>query len=256
MTASTIETTSMAGNMAASDMSIISLIAQSDIIVKAVIILLLLASLWSWTIIFDKLKNFRKIRAQTKKFETAFWSGRLLDDLYERVVNHTKHPMAAVFIAAMQEWRRRGASDSDASTHLRAGIKERIFQAMQVARNRGVDNLEKNIAFLATVGSSAPFLGLFGTVWGIMNSFQSIAASKNTTLAVVAPGIAEALLATAIGLFAAIPAMIFYNKFSSDLNRMVGQIDDFSNELDALLSREMDGANASDNSGLNTNTGT
>ena len=247
MTASAIETASLAGSVAASDMSIIALVAQADIIVKTVIVLLLLASLWSWTIIFDKLKNLRKIRYQTAKFEKVFWSGRLLDDLYERVVNHTEHPMAAVFVAAMQEWRRRGTNDDAPSTHLRAGIKERISQAMQVARNRGVDNLEKNLSFLATVGSSAPFVGLFGTVWGILNSFQAIAASKNTTLAVVAPGIAEALLATAIGLFAAIPAMIFYNKFSSDLNRIVGKIDDFSNELDALLSRELDGANVSDN---------
>lgn len=241
MAVGAVETTVLAGSVVAQDMTIIGLVSQADIIVKSVMVLLLLASFWSWTIIFDKFRTFRKIRFKSNKFEKVFWSGRLLDDLYDRLAAHADHPMAAVFVAAMQEWRRKGSENGQ--SNLRAGIKERVFQAMQVARNRGVEDLEKNLSFLATVGSSAPFVGLFGTVWGIMNSFQSIAISKNTTLAVVAPGIAESLLATAVGLFAAIPAMIFYNKFSSDLNRVVGRIDDFSNELDALLSRELDGAN-------------
>lgn len=242
MAVGAVETTILAGSVGAHDMSLFGLIAQADIIVKAVMTLLLLASFWCWAIIFDKFRTFRKIRYKTNKFEKVFWSGRLLDDLYDRMAAHADHPMAAVFVAAMQEWRRRSENGSSLS-HLRAGVKERVFQAMQVARNRGVEDLEKNLSFLATVGSAAPFVGLFGTVWGIMNSFQSIAMTKNTTLAVVAPGIAESLLATAIGLFAAIPAMIFYNKFSTDLNRVVGRIDDFSNELDALLSRELDASN-------------
>lgn len=249
MTAVAVETpavqaTTLAGSVPAHDFSLISLFTQADFIVKGVIILLFLASIISWGIIINKLSTYRKVKFKTNKFEKVFWSGRLLDELYERVRDFNDHPIAAVFVAAMQEWKRRSPEEgSTKDSHLRAGIKERIFQAMQVARNRGVENMEKNLSFLATVGSSAPFIGLFGTVWGIMNSFQSIAISKNTTLAVVAPGIAEALFATAIGLFAAIPAMIFYNMFSSDLNRIVGKIDDFSNELDALLSRELDGAN-------------
>lgn len=239
-----VQATTLAGSVQAHDFSILGLFADADFLVKGVIIMLFLASIISWAIIISKFGTYRKIRFKTAKFEKVFWSGRLLDDIYDRIRDFNDHPIAAVFVAAMQEWKRRGVEDSASKdSHLRAGIKERIFQAMQVARNRGVEGMEKNLSFLATVGSAAPFIGLFGTVWGIMNSFQSIAISKNTTLAVVAPGIAEALFATAVGLFAAIPAMIFYNMFSSDLNRIIGKIDDFSNELDALLSRELDGAN-------------
>lgn len=239
-----VDATTLAGSVPVHDFSMFGLFAHADFLVKGVIILLFLASIISWGIIINKLTTYRKIRAKTTKFEKVFWSGRLLDEIYDRIRDFNDHPIAAVFVAAMQEWKRRGAEDTAAKdSHLRAGIKERIFQAMQVARNRGVEEMEKNLSFLATVGSAAPFIGLFGTVWGIMSSFQSIAISKNTTLAVVAPGIAEALFATAVGLFAAIPAMIFYNMFSSDLNRIVGKVDDFSSELDALLSRELDGAN-------------
>lgn len=237
-----MKTAEVAGNVAASDMSILSLVGHADLLVKTVMLLLLLASMWSWTIIFDKFLKFRSALAKTERFEKVFWSGQLLDQLYERIQNRVDHPMAAVFVAAMQEWSRRDASQvsTESANHLFVGIKERIFQAMQVASNREMEKLEKNLSFLATVGSASPFIGLFGTVWGIMNSFQSIAASKNTTLAVVAPGIAEALLATAVGLFAAIPAVIFYNMFSSKLNNMTGRIEDFSSELGALLSRELD----------------
>lgn len=237
-----MKTAEVAGSVAASDMSILSLVGQADIVVKIVMLLLLLASLWSWAIIFDKLLKLRYTLLKTERFEKIFWSGQLLDQLYERIQNRVDHPMAAVFVAAMQEWSRRntGQLSSESSNHLFVGVKERIFQAMQVASNREIDRLERNLSFLATVGSAAPFIGLFGTVWGIMNSFQSIAASKNTTLAVVAPGIAEALLATAVGLFAAIPAVIFYNMFSTKLNNLTGRIEDFSSELGALLSRELD----------------
>jgi len=242
MATQVVDKAAMADIAASHGLSVISLISQADIIVKGVIILLLLASMWCWAIIFEKFRSLKIVDTRINKFEKIFWSGQLLEDLYQRMQKHADNPMSTVFVAAMQEWGRRKNPEEGAarSSVLRAGVKERIVQAMQVARNRSVDRLESNLTFLATVGSSAPFIGLFGTVWGIMNSFQSIAISKNTTLAVVAPGIAEALLATAIGLFAAIPAMIFYNKFSSDLNRLVGKIDDFSNELDALLSRELD----------------
>ncbi len=238
-----VDATALAGSVASHDLSMFGLFAQADIVVKVVMLLLLLASVISWAIIFDKIRLFRSIRYRSDRFEKTFWSGRLLEELYERIRNRADHPMAMVFVAAMKEWTRRGADEFvPADSHLRAGIRDRIFQTMQVARNRAVDGMEKNLSFLATVGSSAPFVGLFGTVWGIMNSFQSIALSKNTTLAVVAPGIAEALFATAIGLFAAIPAMIFYNMFSSDVNRFTTRVDDFSTELDALISRELDGS--------------
>lgn len=229
----------------AHDLSIIGLVMQADMVVKLVLMILLLASFYCWVIIFNKLVRFKHLRSSTEKFERVFWSGQLLDNLYERVKDKVNHPMAAVFVAAMHEWgRRRGAGKDDetqvTSSLLRTGVKERIFQAMQVAHNRSMGQLEKNLTFLATVGATAPFIGLFGTVWGIMNSFQSIAASKNTTLVVVAPGIAEALFATAVGLFAAIPAVIFYNIFTGELNRYALKLEDFSNELGALLSRELD----------------
>ncbi|MCD6034476.1 MAG: exbB [Rickettsiales bacterium] len=243
MTASTatiaVET---AGAVAAGapDLSILGLIGHADIIVKLVLLLLLLSSFICWGIIFSKFMLFRKLNQGTEKFEKVFWSGQLLDHLYERVRERANHPMAAIFVAAMSEWRHKSNEPSHGNTALRAGIKERIFQAMQVARNRSMEELEGKLSFLATVGSSAPFIGLFGTVWGIMNSFQSIAASKNTTLAVVAPGIAEALFATAVGLFAAIPAVIFYNFFTVRVNRYTVKLEDFSNELSSLLSRELD----------------
>lgn len=233
----------LAGNTAAAagsmDMSMLSLISHADIVVKSVLLMLIVASFICWTIIFDKFMRFRKLSASTEKFEKIFWSGQLLDQLYERIRNRATHPMAAIFVAAMNEWSRRQELVGDENA-LRTGVKERIFQAMTVAKNRSMERLESNLVFLATVASSAPFIGLFGTVWGIMNSFKSIGAQKNTTLAVVAPGIAEALLATAVGLFAAIPAVIFYNIFTGKLNDYIVKLEDFSNELSALLSRELD----------------
>ena len=184
---------------------------------------------------------FQRLNLKTNKFEKVFWSGQLLEQLYERVKNKADHPIAAIFVAAMYEWNRQNIDKMSGSlSYLSASIKERIFQAMDVARNREMERIQKHINFLATVGSAAPFIGLFGTVWGIMNSFQSIAAAKNATLAVVAPGIAEALFATAVGLITAIPAVIFYNLFANKLNNLNSRLDDFSNELGALLSREID----------------
>ncbi len=236
-----VKATEVAGNIAAHDMSMAGLFAQSDFIVKFVIIALFLASIFSWAIIFDKFIRFRYINYKTGQFEELFWSGSLLEQLYEKLKTAADHPMVMVFAAAMHEWKREYVKKATVGDQtLKAGLKERVFQAMNVARNRGLEGLEKNLGFLATVGSTAPFVGLFGTVWGIMDSFQNIAATKNTTLAVVAPGIAEALFATAVGLFAAIPAVIFYNKFSGDLNKISGRVDDFSIEFSSIISRELD----------------
>lgn len=230
----------IAGTAAAHDMSFIGLFMQADIVVKSIMLGLLLASFYSWAIIFDKWFKIKMLKRKTDQFEEQFWSGTLLEQLYDRVKAVADFPMVMVFCAAMHEWKRQDSKQTSSDSTLKANVKERIFQAMNVARNRSIDALERKMSFLATVGSTAPFIGLFGTVWGIMRSFQSIAATKSTSLSVVAPGIAEALFATAIGLFAAIPAVIFYNKFSSDLNKISNQVDDFSTEFASIISRELD----------------
>lgn len=230
----------LAGSHGAADLSFLGLFMQADMVVKAVMVLLLLASIWSWAIIFDKWITLKSLSAKTKAFEKNFWSGQSLENLYERIKGRENHPMALVFLSAMHEWMNRSSRQMATDSQLRIGLKERIMQSMQVATNKSIDKIEKNLNFLATVGTSATFVGLFGTVWGIMVSFQSIAISKNTTLAVVAPGIAEALLATAVGLIAAIPAMVFYNKFASEVNRLASQLEDFSIELGTIMSKELD----------------
>ncbi|MFN7038006.1 MAG: protein TolQ [Alphaproteobacteria bacterium] len=235
----TLKTTELVQNAVNTDMSIIGLISHADSIVKMVIIILIIFSLVSWAIIFDKLIKFKMINNVTEKFEKLFWSGQLLEQLYERLKGRTDHPFANVFISAMHEWSKYN-KNSPIKIEQIAGIKERIYQSMNLSKGKEIDKLEKNTNFLATAASSAPFIGLFGTVWGIMHSFQSIAATKNTTLAVVAPGIAEALLATAIGLIAAIPAAIFYNVLVSKNNQFANRIEDFSNEIGIILSRELD----------------
>jgi biopolymer transport protein TolQ len=222
------------------DLSIITLFLQADLIVKIVMFLLLLASFWSWAVIFDKVMKVRRLRRDATSFEETFWSGGSLDDLYDRVGQRPADPMSAVFAAAMREWRRSAAKGLVASTAMRTNLQERIERVMRVTMNREIERLERFMPFLATVGSTSPFIGLFGTVWGIMNSFQAIAASKNTSLAVVAPGIAESLFATALGLVAAIPAVIAYNKFSTDFGRYAGRLDGFSTEFSAILSRQLD----------------
>ena len=234
-----IDAVTLGGSVDAYDMSVWSLFLQADIIVKAVIVLLLLASFWCWAIIFEKILRMRRINAQTAQFEETFWSGGSLDDLYDRIGNRPMEPMAALFSAAMGEWRRtlsRGRSDGSNRTSL----QQRAERDMQVTMGREMDRLERYMTFLASVGSTAPFIGLFGTVWGIMNSFQAIAISKNTSLAVVAPGIAEALFATALGLVAAIPAVVAYNKLSSDLDRYAGRLEAFVGEFTAVLSRQLE----------------
>jgi biopolymer transport protein TolQ len=222
------------------DLSIFGLFIQADVVVKVVMLILLVASFWSWAIIFDKLMRLRRLRRDAGSFEESFWSGGSLDDLYDRVGNRPSDPMSAIFAAAMREWRRSAAKGLIGSNTLRASLQDRIERVMGVTMGREMERLERFMAYLATVGSTAPFVGLFGTVWGIMNSFQSIAASKNTSLAVVAPGIAEALFATALGLVAAIPAVVAYNKLSTDFGRYAGRLEAFASEFGAILSRQLD----------------
>jgi len=222
------------------DLSIISLVMSADLIGKSVVLILLFASIWSWAIIINKLKLFSATKQKMKNFENLFWSGQVLDDLYERVKRSIDNPLSAVFVSAMTECKKSSNKDPQKHDSIRLGHKERVSGSMYLSRNRELEQLETKLGFLATVGSSAPFIGLFGTVWGIMHSFQSIATSKNTTLAVVAPGIAEALLATAIGLFVAIPATIFYNYLCSEIDSINNKIDDFVGELNSLLSRAID----------------
>lgn len=221
-----------AAEVIAHDLSLWGLFMSADFVVKLIMIGLLAASFWSWTIIFNKGIRIKSLFSSANQFEDSFWSGGSLEVLYERVGNRPRDPMSAVFAAAMREWKRISGSS--------VAAPERIERAMQVTLTREMDKLERNMGFLASVSSTAPFIGLFGTVWGIMNSFQSIAASQNTSLAVVAPGIAEALFATAIGLVAAIPAAIAYNKFSVELNRYANRLDSFSNEFGAIISRQLE----------------
>jgi len=219
--------------------SVVALFMRADPLVKGVFILLLLASLWSWTIIINKGLALSSLYRRAGKFEKVFWSGQSLDELFSQFAARNDHPFVAVFVSGLREWRRafeRGMP----SVALLAGVKDRVDKAMSVTISREIDAVEKSIGFLATVASTAPFVGLFGTVWGIMNSFSAIAAQHNTTLAVVAPGIAEALFATAMGLLAAIPAAIFYNRFVNEIGRYTNRLDAFADELSAILSRQLD----------------
>ncbi len=223
---------------AASDLSMWSLFWRADLVVKAVILILLCASVWCWAIIFEKFFRLRRLNTQASQFESSFWSGGAIDDLYDRMGAQPRDPMSAVFVAAMREWRRavgRGRAEDGQSSF---GLQDRIDRVMQVTANREMERVERYMTFLASTGSTAPFVGLFGTVWGIMNSFQAIGVTKNTSLAVVAPGIAEALFATALGLLAAIPAVLAYNLLSRNVDRYAGRLTSFSEEFLAILSRQ------------------
>jgi biopolymer transport protein TolQ len=222
--------------------SLINLIAHADIVVQIVMALLVGASLWSWTIIFDKIIKFKILRSRTDRFEAIFDSGESsLEEIYAEAKEHDNHPLARVFVNCITEWKANNIKNVMAGGgEKKISLKERLSNTMQVAVNQSMHKMETGLNFLAIVGSSAPFVGLFGTVWGIMSSFQGIAASKNTSLAVVAPGIAEALLATAIGLFAAIPAVFFYNIFSAKINYFTERAQNFSIQLLNLLSKELD----------------
>jgi len=236
---SAVDVTPTAEGPQVDGISVVSLFLKADPIVKAVFVLLLLASLWSWAIIFNKWLAMMRLRRRADKFEKVFWSGLSLDELYQQFSQNADHPMAAVFVSALREWRRafEGGAPREA---LLPGIKDRIDKAMSVTIMREADGIERQLGFLATVGNTAVFVGLFGTVWGIMNSFSAIAARHDSTLAVVAPGIADALFMTAMGLVAAIPAVVFYNKFVDDIGRYTGRLEAFSDEFSAILSRQLD----------------
>jgi biopolymer transport protein TolQ len=235
-----IDAANLAGSAPPADLTIIGLFLQADVIVKVVIFILVLASFWTWAIIFDKVIRIRRLTGQADKFEESFWSGGSLEELFDRISNRPPDPMSAIFVAAMREWRRSAAKGLLGTDQLRTSLQDRIERVMDITLGREMEQLERHLVYLASVGSSAPFIGLFGTVWGIMNSFASIAAAKNTTLAVVAPGIAEALFATALGLVAAIPAVLAYNKLSGDISRYGHRLEAFSGEFGAILSRQLE----------------
>lgn len=239
MEGNTVNTVQVIGAVAATDFSVWALFLKADIIVKSVMIFLFIASIWCWTIIIEKILRLRKLNTSAEVFEDSFWSGGSLDELYDRIGNQPTDPMSAVFSAAMREWRR--SADAGSALDTSSSLMERIDRVMDVTVSREVERIERQMTILASTGSTAPFVGLFGTVWGIMNSFQAISITKNTSLAVVAPGIAEALFATALGLVAAIPAVIAYNKISKDLDRYTARLDDFSSEFSAIILRQMEG---------------
>ncbi|MEQ8825852.1 MAG: protein TolQ [Filomicrobium sp.] len=224
------------GTPHAAGFSFVELFLQAHIVVQVVMIGLVLASIWCWGIVFEKFYAFRRARREADKFEQLFWSGQSLDELYNSLTRGRPIAMAALFVAAMREWKR----SVEGNTRALGGIQLRVEKVMDVTIAREMERLDRRLLFLATVGATAPFIGLFGTVWGIMTSFQAIAVSKNTSLAVVAPGIAEALFATALGLLAAIPAVIFYNKFSADSARIGQRLEAFADEFAAIVSRQID----------------
>lgn len=222
--------------VAGGDLSLVTLFLQADLVVKTVMLLLLAASVWVWAIVFEKTATLRRVNRAATAFEDRFWSGGSLDELYDAEGARPVHPVAAVFGAAMGEWRRSTkVAGADVS---RGGVRERVDRTVAVTIQREMDRMERWMVFLASVGSTAPFIGLFGTVWGIMRSFSAIASSRNTNLSVVAPGIAEALFATAIGLVAAIPAVLAYNKISTDLARFASRMEGFGSEFAGILSRQ------------------
>ena len=221
---------------APTDFSLIALFLRATLTVKIVMVLLVLASVWSWTIIIQKLLVQTATRRDTAGFDRRFWSGEPLDDIFDRMNGRARGAAERVFTAGMTEWRRSQKDDGA----LIPGASSRIDRAMSVAINRENDRLTRGLPFLATVGSTAPFIGLFGTVWGIKTAFEGIALSQNTSLAVVAPGIAEALVATALGLLAAIPAVVFYNKLATDADRITSQHEAFADEFSTILSRQIE----------------
>ena len=222
----------------APDFSMFGLFMQADIVVKSVIIILIIASIYSWNVIVAKILRIRQLKKLEKEFEEIFWSGNSFEDLYETLNFNKTDPKSKIFCAAILEWKK-SKSQSDQSLDLNS-LKDRMQRSMSVIFNKESENVEKNLTFLATAGSTAPFIGLFGTVWGIMNSFKSIAIAQNTNLAVVAPGIAEALFATALGLFAAIPAVVAYNKISSDISKYFISLETFMDEFTTIFFRQLE----------------
>lgn len=217
------------------DFSIWAMFARATLAVKLVMIILVLASFWSWAIIIEKVILYRRLRGQSVRFEERFWSGQPLDDLYDRISDKATSPVERVFVAGMSEWRR-----SFGEAGLIPGTQQRVDRAMNVAIAREAGEISRRLPFLASVGSTAPFVGLFGTVWGIKHAFESIAMQQNTNLAVVAPGIAEALLATALGLLAAIPAVLAYNRLLAESEGLNGALENFADEFSTILGRQID----------------
>ena len=237
-----VDTVAFAGAAAATNFSVWGLFVRADIVIKLVMLVLFVASFWSWTIILDKGIRLRRVNAKSSQFEDDFWAGGSLDDLYDRIGEQPEDPMSSVFAAAMGEWRRSSARGLAKSERTRVSLQDRIERVMEVSLTRETERLERYMIFLASAGATAPFIGLFGTVWGIMNSFQSIAGANNSNLATVAPGLAEALFATALGLIVAIPAVIAYNKFTSDIGRYSQRLEGFAAEFGAILSRQLEEA--------------
>jgi biopolymer transport protein TolQ len=222
----------------ATDISLVAMFAKADPVVKGVLAMLALCSLWSWAVAIDKWMSFADLNAKARQFEKNFWSGVSLESLEDSVGDRPRDSMARVFAAAAREWRDVRRAGAMAANQI-ALVQERCDRLMQAQVQREVARANKGLAVLATIGSSAPFIGLFGTVWGIMNSFNAIAVARETNLSVVAPHIAEALFATAMGLGAAIPAVIFYNKFAGDLDRFADRLENFADEVAARLSRRL-----------------
>ncbi len=237
-----MEEITVAGSIAVEsiDFSMLSLFLRADFVVKSVIIILILASLYSWTIIVAKLIRIRQLKNQEKEFEEIFWSGNSFEDLYETLNFNKQDPKSKIFCAAIAEWRKSKYDTLEDSSSNINSLKDRMQRSMIVTFNKESEIVEKNLTFLATAGSTAPFVGLFGTVWGIMNSFKSIAVAQNTNLSVVAPGIAEALFATALGLFVAIPAVVAYNKISSDLSKYFISLETFMDEFTTIFFRQLE----------------
>ncbi len=220
------------------DFSMFGLFMQADLVVKSVIIILILASIYSWSVIISKLLRLRQLKKIEKEFDEIFWSGNSFEDLYETLNFNKTDPKSKIFCAAILEWKK-SKSQFDQALDLNS-LKDRMHRSMSVVFNKESENVEKNLTFLATAGSTAPFIGLFGTVWGIMNSFKSIAIAQNTNLAVVAPGIAEALFATALGLFVAIPAVVAYNKISNDISKYFVSLETFMDEFTTIFFRQLE----------------
>jgi biopolymer transport protein TolQ len=220
--------TQVIGLGGSTDFSITQLFLRADFVVKSVIIILIAASVYSWALIFEKYRLFKRIEKSTSSFEDKFWKSRSAESFYNSFTNKEKDPLASIFQAAMNELIKTKSKSSSVQTN-------RVSRVLEISADNEIQSIEKHFIFLATVGSTAPFIGLFGTVWGIMNSFQSIAISRNTSLAIVAPGIAEALFATALGLLAAVPAVIAYNKFNSDSRKYSGRIENFSKRFISII---------------------
>lgn len=235
-----VDSVKLAGSVAAHDFSAFGLFMTADIVVKIVMLMLILASVWTWAVILQKSFRLKRLKSRADYFEDRFWAGGTLEALFEKIDGRATDPMTAVFVAAMKELKSAVDKNLLATAAMRSNLLKRVDRVVNVTIGRELASVQRHLTFLASVGSTAPFVGLFGTVWGIMHSFTSIAQSQNTSLAVVAPGIAEALFATAIGLVAAIPAVLAYNKFNSEISKYAERLDFFGSDLISTISRNLE----------------